>query len=233
MDEIVKEYRERGYAKIPGVFTKQETDRIRLEAYWLYRVFKEKKDSRLQMFGLYPALLFWPNDLSDYLKEITNSPDMRGIVSEFLGDSIYQLNNQIYFRESGDGDQFGWHQDISFRTPPEEFENIEESYLQTIICVDDMDDNGAIEFIPGSHLWGNQNLIPRDNSEIGLRKFERGSWKGEKVKAKSGDVLVWSVMVVHGSEPNISGRSRMNFMNGFAKQSAVKVKGKFPVYAIG
>jgi hypothetical protein len=219
-----------GYAIIPAVFSTHEMNNVRAEAYDVLKRMRPR-DPSLQMRNGFPALLFGPDDQSSYLRFISNSRVMRAIVRFFLGMDVLRLNNQIYFRESGDEDQFAWHQDICFRTPPEDFSGIEDSYLQTIICVDDIDGNGAIEFVPGSHRCGNLNLIPRDNSEYGLREFSRGEWRGVKVAAKSGDVLLWSVMTVHGSEPNTSGRNRMTLMNGFAKASAILKPGKFPHYA--
>ena len=227
LDLAKKELSKNGYAKIESVFTLEEVNRIRDEAYKCL-IHKD----RLQLVGDKPALLFWPKDINDYLKEITYSDKLSKIVKYFLGDHVRHLNNQIYYRESGDGDEFAWHQDICFRTPKEDFNNIEANYLQIIIVVDGMDEaNGAIEFIPGSHKWGNLNLIPRDNSERGLRKFERNGRVGVKVKASPGDVLIWSVMTVHGSEKNNSNRNRMNFMNGFASEEAIINKERFEKYA--
>lgn len=175
-----------------------------------------------------PALLFWPD--SKYLKNIVSDPRMRNIVTAFLGPHTRQINNQVYFREGGDGDQFAWHQDVMFRTPARDFWGVQDNYLQTIICIDPMTpENGAIEFIPGSHKWGDMNLL-RGESDPALRKFVRGAYAGIKVRAYPGDVIVWHPLVVHGSEPNITSGSRMTFMNGFAAEHSVLNKEKYPIY---
>lgn len=180
-----------------------------------------------------PSLLFWPKDVSYVLNYYTNHPEMKKIVKFFLGEKVRQVNNQIYFRESGDGDQFAWHQDLAFRTPKEEFYRIETGYLQTVISIDEItEENGAVEFIPGSHRKGFINgLVPRDDSERGLREFIRGDYQGVKLCAKPGDVLLWDILVIHGSEQNTSSGNRMTYMNGFAKESAVLNKKKYPSYA--
>lgn len=229
--------REKGYAVIPGVFSKETMDHVRERAYSLIgSPFPDNKNEYLQVRrdpqgNERPALLFWPQSQNGYLAEVAKGPILREIVTYFLGPHVRQLNNQIYFREAGDGDQFAWHQDICFRTPPEDFDGVEERYLQTIIAVDDItEDNGAVEFIPESHLMGDLNLIPRDDSEKGLRVFNRGTWSGEKLTAKSGDVLIWGLLTVHGSEPNVSARDRMTYMNGFCAEAALLNKSRFPVY---
>ena len=222
-----------GYAMIPGVFGQVECDLIREEAYRLQAIPRAQSNMQWKLNGKRrsPGLLFWPQDLSPYMRDVAFDPRLRNIVTSFLGPDVLQLNNQVYYRESGDGDEFAWHQDICFRTPREDFKGIESAYLQTIIVVDRIThDNGAVEFIPGSHKWGEvKDLVPRDNTEYGLREFRRGSYKGVKLIANPGDVLLWSVMAVHGSEQNNSGEHRMTYMNGFAAANAVK-PGKFPVY---
>lgn len=223
------ELEEKGFAKIPGVFTKEETDHMREAAYGCLAKPLNGRIS-LQQTGDHPVLLLWPNDVHPYLNQVSKDDRLASIVRQYLGRYVLHLNNQIYFREPDDGDEFAWHQDISFRIPPQDFIGIESSYLQTIIAIDPITkDNGAIEFIPGSHKRGDLNLIARAPGEYGLRKFIRGKWQGEKVLAEPGDVIAWSVMVVHGSEANNSNNSRMTFMNGFARDTAV-IPGKFDHY---
>lgn len=223
-----------GFAKIPGVFTPTECDRIRAEAYKTSVSARDNLQVRRDELGnIRPALLFWPQEHSPYLHQISHSERMKTIVRHFLGPDVRQLNNQIYFRESGDGDEFAWHQDICFRTPPHEFADIENGYLQTVIAIDRISDNAAVEYIHGSHKQGDLGLIPRDDTERGLRKFVRGFLRGVKATAEPGDVLLWHVLTVHGSEQNVSGRHRMTYMNGFAKESAVLNKTKFPQYMMG
>jgi ectoine hydroxylase-related dioxygenase (phytanoyl-CoA dioxygenase family) len=132
------------------------------------------------------------------------------------------VNNQVYFREAGDKDQFAWHQDIMFREDSIFNEFVEEDYFQTIIAVDDIkEDNGAIEFIEGSHLG---NIIDPTSD---LRKFDRNNLNGVKYTATKGSVLIWSVMIIHGSEPNQSNSNRMTYMNGFCRERAAK---SYPLY---
>lgn len=221
---------ENGYQLVKNVFNRGDAADIREASYKVLDqgYFKEN----FQMKNNKPALLFWAQDCDLVLWEYANHKKLKDIVFAYLGPDVRQLNNQVYFRESGDEDEFAWHQDISFRTPKSDYKNIESKYLQTIIIVDGMDaSNGAIEFIPGSQTRGDLNIIPRDNSENGLRKFDRMGWHGEKVVAEPGDVLIWSVLTIHSSEKNNSGRNRMNYMNGFCAEDAILNKTRFPIYA--
>jgi len=223
-----KEYDEKGIIVIPSVFSASECDQIKNYAYSV-------TDEQIKAAG-YPhvpseqaynkrSLIFFPALANLYLNQIRISKPMTELVREFIGDDVRQINNQIYFRERGDLDQFAWHQDIMFRESEIFGNDVVDDYFQTIIAIDDItEENGAIEFIEGSHKT--MRIDPPKN----LRKFNRTNLKGKKYTAKKGDVLIWSVMIVHGSETNNSNSSRMTYMNGFCRTKAAKT---YPHYMIG
>ena len=218
---------EKGVVVIPSVFTADECDKIKTSAYSV-------TEDQIKLAG-YPhvpseqmynrkSLIFFPALANSYLNEIRISKPMTELVREFIGDEVRQINNQIYFREQGDLDQFAWHQDIMFRESDIFGSDVVDDYFQTIIAVDDItEENGAIEFIEGSHK--SMHVETSKN----LRKFERGDLKGKKYTAKKGDVIIWSVMIVHGSERNNSNSSRMTYMNGFCRTKAART---YPHYMI-
>lgn len=231
IDNIRATYEQDGVVIVPGLFSKDEVAKIRASALMSLTQLPIKQNLQRRVVDdvEFPALLFWAADWNAYLNKIRCDQRISTLVRAILGENVKQLNNQVYFRLPGDQDEFAWHQDISFRVPKEDFNQIEDGYLQTLVVVDEMDEtNGAVEYIPGSHKWGNQELIHRDGRETGLREFKRGDWKGVKYKAKPGDFMMWSVMVVHGSERNeTQDRPRMTYMNGFAKAESSKF---FPFY---
>jgi ectoine hydroxylase-related dioxygenase (phytanoyl-CoA dioxygenase family) len=222
-----KEYAEKGVIVIPDVFDSRECEQIKRAAY-------ATRDIDITRAG-YPhapseqiynkkSLIFFPALANIVLNQFRISSKMTELVREFIGDDVRQINNQVYFREKGDLDEFAWHQDIMFREGHLFNGDVEDDYFQTIIAVDDItEDNGAIEFIEGSHKT---MRIPAPQN---LRKFERGELKGTKYTAKKGSVLIWSVMIVHGSERNNSNSDRMTYMNGFCRTKAARA---YPHYMI-
>jgi ectoine hydroxylase-related dioxygenase (phytanoyl-CoA dioxygenase family) len=217
--DALEEYQSKGVVVIPSVFSKEECDKIKTEAYattdtQIYesgyrRVTSEYSNGK-------KALMFFPAVANHYLNNIRTSDKLVKLVKIFIGNNVKQINNQIYFREAGDGDQFAWHRDSIFRESANFRQTISDDYFQTIIAVDDItEDNGAIEFIEGSHLWP---TFPRPNN---LRSFERNGLQGTKYTAVKGSVLIWSVNIVHGSEPNFSLQDRMTYMNGFCRSQSV------------
>jgi len=226
--DILKDYIEKGVAIIPNVFSEDECVELKAQAYSV-------TDQEILAAG-YPhvpseqaynkkSLIFFPALANEYLNFIRIDDRMQSIVKEFIGNDVRQINNQIYFRESGDRDQFAWHRDTIFRESQNFTAEVETDYLQTVIAVDDItEDNGAVEFIESSHEWKD---FPKPKN---LRYFDRRDLRGKKYTAKKGSVMIWSVMIVHGSESNFSNADRMTYMNGFCKAKATK---SYPSYMIG
>lgn len=223
LTKALEDYARDGWAVIPGVFKQRNFNNLRFEADALVNAVPKQ----VQFRNNQPALFFNPCDFHPTFWGLAYSPDMAIIVNAFLGNRTRHIINQIYYRNSGDKDEFAWHQDVIFR-PKDDFHGIDSSYLQTIICLDDIEDNGAIEFISGSQSFSDGSLVQSDGES--LRSFVRGSLKGTKVRARAGDVLVWHPLVIHGSERNESGKSRKSFMNGFAREDSVIAKDKYKVY---
>jgi ectoine hydroxylase-related dioxygenase (phytanoyl-CoA dioxygenase family) len=227
LSSLKQEYQEKGIIVIPNVFTPTECKSIKEAAYTVTD--KQIKDagyphSPSEQAYNKKSLIFFPALANQTINQIRISHSMSDLVREFIGDDVRQINNQIYFREKGDLDEFAWHQDTIFREPSIFTDDVEEDYFQTIIAVDDItEDNGAIEFIEGSHKT---MRIPKPQN---LRKFERGELKGKKYTATQGSVLIWSVMIVHGSEKNNSNADRMTYMNGFCRTKAART---YPHYMI-
>lgn len=201
ISEHVKKCRLNGFARIPGVFTKEEVNRMRAEAILACR-----GNSKVEVRHGYPTLLFWPE--SQYLQALSKDPRLIEIVSKYYGHDDFELETQqYYFHLPGDPDEFAWHTDERFRP------GVGNLYLQTAIVVDPWtDENSAVEFIKGSHKKPFTNAAD-------LRTFVRNGMKGNKLKAQPGDVLTWSNTVVHGSERNKAEYPRAYYMNGFRSKN--------------
>lgn len=234
LDALLGEYSENGVAVLPGVFEPGEIERLRGASWmvlsqldlirkngYLHDPFQTVSREGVE----FPALVFWPALANRYLERMRSDPRLARIVETILGPDVKQLNNQLYYRLPGDTDSFSWHQDIMFRSPRDQYPMIveEDGYLQTAIVIDRMgEDNAPIIFVPGSHKLGDLDLVP-ENYE-GLRGFDaqRNSQSFSHLEprvysAEPGDVVVWSSLTVHGSAGNESSRSRMYYMNGFAR----------------
>ncbi len=235
---IKDDFEKNGIVRIPGVFSIDEVNKMRAEGLMSLSRFKESTCPRVKLQvketdGVsFPAIAFFPAITSKYLNKIRTDERLASIAREILGGDIKQLNNQLYYRLPGDGDEFEWHQDILFRNPIEDFPGIESSYLQTIVVIDEIHSaNGPVQYVFGSHKKGDLNLLEKnENTPKALRSFTPSKFNGTAVLAMPGDVLIWSVLTVHGSTQNRSTTPRMTYMNGFARADASK---HFPNYMIG
>jgi ectoine hydroxylase-related dioxygenase (phytanoyl-CoA dioxygenase family) len=225
--ELKQEYEKNGIIVIPNVFTSEECDEIKRQAYATRDIDISKAGYRhapSEMSYGKKELIFFPALANEYLNEIRTDKRMIDLVKEFIGNDVKQINNQIYFREAGGNDQFAWHRDTMFREPKNFKDDVIDDYFQTIIAVDDITiDNGAVEFIEGSHKW-EYWPTPRN-----LRIFTRGEFQGKKYTASKGSVLIWTVTIIHGSEPNTSNADRMTYMNGFCRSKSALA---YPDYLI-
>lgn len=236
MKDKIKEIFERdGVVKINGLFTMDEVSKLRASGISSLAKSSECSRVRNQIINKngvdYPALSFWPTVTTPFLNKIRTDKRIASIVGRILGENVKQLNNQFYFRMPGDGDEFAWHQDIFFRDNDEQFPGLVDGnkYLQTAIILDEVtEDSGAVEYVHGSHKDGRLPLLEHnEDAPKKLRHFDRSGVHGVKMTAMPGDFIMWSVMTVHGSEENKSDRSRMVYMNGFARADASK---NFPYY---
>lgn len=225
--ELKQQYEEKGIIVIPDVFTAEECAEIKRQAYSVTDneiVRAGYRHAPSEMSYGSKALIFFPALANDYLNKIRTDSRMVNLVRQFIGDDVKQINNQVYFREAGTKDQFAWHRDTMFREPQNFKDDVVDDYFQTIIAVDDITvDNGAVEFIEGSHKWEHWPTPSK------LRTFTRGSYQGTKYTATKGSVLIWTVTIVHGSEMNLSNKDRMTYMNGFCRSKSALA---YPDYLI-
>ncbi len=233
MNDFKDEFEKNGVVVIPQVFTQDEVNKMKGEGIASLACTHDHPRVKIQYKTKgdveFPALSFWPALTMSYLDQMRKDKRLSDIAKFFLGDDIKQLNNQFYFRLPGDGDEFAWHQDIFFRDNDEEFPGIADNYIQTAIILDDVtEDSGGVEYVLGSHKQGRIPLLEHNaDAPKKLRQFVRGDYQGVKLLAKAGDVVCWSVMIIHGSEQNRSKNSRMVYMNGFAAEKSSKY---FPYY---
>lgn len=185
-----------GVACVPQLFTQEEIARLRAES-----LLSLLEKPQVEVINGFPTIMY--NPPSDYMQKLSYDERIMTVARQHIKGEFSLETQQYYFHLPGDPDEFAWHTDERFR-PGEE-----DKYIQTAILVDDWtEENSAVEFCKGSHKK------PFENGG-NLRKFIRGDRRGEKVLAKSGDLLIWSNMVVHGSERNQANYPRAYYMLGY------------------
>lgn len=167
--------------------------------------------------------IVWCGAIEPILATLGEDPRLLEMASQVLGsEEMNQLINQAHFKLPWDGVQFPWHQDSTHRryggTQWRDL-NGHGSFVQMVTAVDDVtEDNGPLQFIPGSCRLGHVQL-PADGLD-GLPTDLLDRATAVTVTMPAGSVLLFGPYVFHRSLPNRSERPRRVFINGFAYPGA-------------
>ena len=230
----IDEYWERGFVRVPGVFPPREVaelagyfDAILAQAMGLKNVTKQGlTEFRVVPIGGKPTLKFakWAAASHAGLNKFRTSPRLLGLVTQLLGPDLNSITNQMHYKNPGDGVSFQMHQDCAFRKPDSAYRDLYAGFLQTSIAVDPSTaENGCLKLVPYSHREKKSLLEGGyegwDANEANRRSLE-GYAPAENGLMDPGDVLIWNPYTIHGSQPNLSRRSRRIYINGFARSEA-------------
>jgi non-heme Fe2+,alpha-ketoglutarate-dependent halogenase len=141
------------------------------------------------------------------LYDLCRHPRIVSVVADILGDSFALWSTHFFCKLPGDVRSVTWHQDAPYWpfTP---------SKTVTVwLAIDDSDlENGAMRYIPGSHLLGALPMRDSRPDEQNVLSFtvdqveQHGQPKALLLKA--GEASLHSDMLLHGSPPNPSQRRR-------------------------
>lgn len=243
VNQVMSHYQqlhEDGYAIVRGVFPGDEmveiqrevdaVNRQALEHRASYRdhnlFFEIAHDPRLARRVVLQAHWFsWINKRMEYLRR---DPRVLALLEPLLGSNIKQIANQIHWKPPGGKlTSYRFHQDIRFRERPEAFSDIEGSCLNMGLAIDPQtQDNGALRVIPGSHRHGYLGLsddgpiMTGTNTEEELRAAGLDPESIVVCELEPGDIVMWTLLTVHGSPANRSSRDRRFNINSYARASS-------------
>jgi hypothetical protein len=166
---------------------------------------------------LFHALGEWR--ITKGLHDVLWNPAFVMAASQLLGDKPVRFwHDQIFYKPAKKGGVVAWHQDYSYwtRTKP----------IAHITCWCSLDDateeNGCLQYIPGSHKWG---LLPKPHLAGDLhsiREFlteeqQKQFDNAQLAPVKAGEAIFHHSLTLHGSGENKSTRPRRAFViNAFA-----------------
>jgi ectoine hydroxylase-related dioxygenase (phytanoyl-CoA dioxygenase family) len=128
--------------------------------------------------------------------------------AQLLGGPVRFWHDQLFCKPAQHGGVVAWHQDYSYwtRTRPM-------AHLTCWIALDDADqENGCLQYIPGSHCW---NLLPvtglaGDMEAIRevLSDDQWAAFKPAAIELKKGEAAFHHPLLIHGSRENRTDRPR-------------------------
>ena len=164
-----------------------------------------------------PSLLTYDTTFLNYAR----NPDILDMVTQILGEDIAVWNSSYFGKPAHDGKRVPWHQDGRY-WPIRPLAS-----CSVWIAIDDSNtENGCLRIIPGSHksrkLFRHESN-PSDELVLSLEllRSEFDESTAVDIALESGQVSLHDVYLVHGSEPNTSGKSRRGMTLRFFPTTSV------------
>lgn len=137
---------------------------------------------------------------------------------QLLGDRAVRFwHDQLFCKPAHHGGVVAWHQDYSYWT-----RTVEMQHLTCWCGLDDAtEENGCLQYVPGSHRWGlldKPALAGEMNGLMSmLNEAQKEAFKPVSIPLQAGYAAFHHPLLVHGSYANYSDRSRKAFvLNVFA-----------------
>ncbi len=233
-EAIAECFHEHGYAVVKNVFNADEVaalkcaaDRAKRRGLKIGRSFRQgnqgywiNDDSRI---GTNVIGAQWPSYDETDLELHRRDPRMLTILEPMIGRNIRQIVNQLHWKTPGSTFAVSFHRDRINRRPAEAYRSLATSYVQTASVIDPMTtENGALLLVPGSHLRKPRSEHPGMGNFVS-GNLSRAYLSGEgfcdadllPIHAEPGDVALWHVDTIHGSEMNQSNQDRCLYINGY------------------
>ncbi len=205
-DPQVREYWQRGYIALRGMFTRDEIAEWNRECDRLLKsdyVFPENIRSPFRMnSGDRPERIDPVVDISEVFRKVTQDARIVDVVSKIFRDKPMLFKDKLIFKAPGT-DGYTPHQDQAYwqLCPADDI-------LSVSIQIDGANAaNGCIELFPGYH----DHLMTPPKQRMQLREEDMAkidASKGEKIETQPGDVLIFHSLAPHGSAKNTDTTSR-------------------------
>ena len=144
--------------------------------------------------------------VSPGLDRLIDSPNVLDILRPLMGTDISLFHCKLLMKAARDGTITPWHQDYAYWVR----HNNEPQMVNCMLHIDDANaENGAIQFVPGSHRDG---LVEHDRADTSFGVFLPGYFAPREeavtLDMKAGDAVFFGSLVVHGSAANTSDGDR-------------------------
>ncbi|MEO8856889.1 MAG: phytanoyl-CoA dioxygenase family protein [Burkholderiaceae bacterium] len=236
----VGHYWEHGYAVVRGVFSKAEMAAVQAESRRIYALASEHHATYRHKNLLYEILpeayagqryvlqAHWIAWVSPLFERLRRDPRVLAIMEPLLGPDIKQVAQQIHWKPPGATQRTGYrfHQDLRFRERQDAFSDLMGSYINTGLAIDRAtSENGCLQVFPGSHKLGYLGLSDDGPIMKGTTQTEElvaAGLQPDKVvdlELEPGDLALWGLLMVHGSNANNSQHDRAFQIQSYVRAS--------------
>lgn len=199
--DAVRQFHDQGYCAPLPALTGAEAAAVRrhLEAY------------EAGAGGLKGPLRHKSHLLFTWLDDLIRTPRILDAVEDLIGPNILCWGTSFFIKDAHDPSYVSWHQDSTYwgLEPPD-------IVTAWVAISESRAENGAMRVIPGSHkgdqlphrdTFAANNLLSR-GQEIEVAVDER---QAVMLELEPGQMSLHHVRLIHGSDPNPSGKRRIGF----------------------
>jgi ectoine hydroxylase-related dioxygenase (phytanoyl-CoA dioxygenase family) len=166
----------------------------------------------------------WMSWINPYLEAMRRDPRYLAILEPLLGPDIKQISHQIHWKPPGAKyTYYRYHQDARFRNSGA-VHNLLHGTLTCGLAIDPQTRaNGALRIIPRSHLGGylgladDGALMAGETPDADLVRVGLNPETAVTCEMDPGDLLLWTLFTVHGSQPNTSSVDRRFMINSYVR----------------
>ncbi|MCC7050103.1 MAG: phytanoyl-CoA dioxygenase family protein [Alphaproteobacteria bacterium] len=230
-------YWEHGYAILRGLFTKAEMAEIQAETR---RIYAEglKHHASYRDHNVYYEILpeafagkryvlqaHWMSWISPIFEKLRRDPRYLTALEPLLGNDIKQPAQQIHWKPPGANlTGYRFHQDLRFRERNGAYRDLMTAWLNTGLAIDPATRaNGCLRVVRGSHKKGYLGLSDDGPLMKGATQDAELQQAGLDLKdivdveLEPGDLAIWGLLTVHGSDANRSAMDRAFAISGYVQ----------------
>jgi phytanoyl-CoA hydroxylase len=223
-------YRDHGYLRLKGVFSREEIRELSDEldyvienfatrgkgwsGPWRQQLMSATEEQQSVLVALHEIEMFAASWMRAILKErLVKS------LADILGQSVEFHHATLHAKGPDFGAPFPMHQDHPF------YPHADGRYIDAILHVDDADeDSGCLKFLDGSHKLG--PLVHNMEGSPHLDQLVYRIEDAVSCPAEAGDVVFFSVHTIHGSSLNRRPRWRRVMRLGYRDPNNVQLSGQ-------
>ena len=149
---------------------------------------------------------------STFLRDLSHAPVILDLCHDLIGPDVRLYWDQAVYKKPGQPEEFPFHQDngYTFIEP--------QQYLTCWVALTDTDENNGCPWvIPGMHRRG---TLAHEATPLGWRCLI-SSKDAVPVRARAGDIVVFSSLTPHRTGPNLTDSERKSYILQYAPDGAV------------
>lgn len=149
-----------------------------------------------------------PHIYLDWANQLAKHPQIIDNIKPLLGDDILLWYSVLFVKSPHSTGYVPWHQDATYWAL-----NKNEGLTLWLALSDVTQDNGCVEYIPGSHRWSDfEHSIDNQADNLLARGQEIKGFQVDDAKSiilAPGQASIHDVSLLHASKPNLSNQPRL------------------------